>query len=139
MLSITTGEARAVVRRCRGSGVWACKEFSTTLNPRTLEVVPRPNIIFADVVPKSGKTAKTQSRIEMQGRSSNSGNGARESAQEENRRLAMQHESSFREDVNRELKVNDKLRKYVRWLRSTGCATRRHAGQFRFFSAGKLR
>ena len=36
LLSITTGEANAVVRRCRGNGLWAWKRLSTTLNPRTL-------------------------------------------------------------------------------------------------------
>ena len=36
LLSITTAEANAVVRRCRGNGLWAWKRLSTTLNPRTL-------------------------------------------------------------------------------------------------------
>ena len=36
LLSITTGEANAVVRRCRGNGLWAWKKLCTTLNPRTL-------------------------------------------------------------------------------------------------------
>ena len=36
LLSITTGEANAVVRRCRGNGMWAWKKLCTTLNPRTL-------------------------------------------------------------------------------------------------------
>ena len=36
LLSITTAEANAVVRRCRGNGLWAWKKLSTTLNPRTL-------------------------------------------------------------------------------------------------------
>ena len=36
LLSITTGEANSVVRRCRGNGMWAWKKLCTTLNPRTL-------------------------------------------------------------------------------------------------------
>ena len=36
LLSLTTGEGNAVVRRCRGNGLWAWKKLSSTLNPRTL-------------------------------------------------------------------------------------------------------
>ena len=36
LMSVTTGEANAVVRRCRGNGFWAWRRLSTTLNPRTL-------------------------------------------------------------------------------------------------------
>jgi hypothetical protein len=36
LLSLTTGEANAVVRRCRRNGLWAWKKLCTTLNPRTL-------------------------------------------------------------------------------------------------------
>ena len=36
LLILTTGEANAVVRRCRGNGLWAWKKLSSTLNPRTL-------------------------------------------------------------------------------------------------------
>lgn len=36
LLSLTTAEANAVVRRCRGNGLWAWKKLSATLNPRTL-------------------------------------------------------------------------------------------------------
>ena len=36
LMNITTGEANAVVRRCRGNGLWAWRRLSTTLNPRTL-------------------------------------------------------------------------------------------------------
>ena len=36
LLSLTTGEANAVVRRCRRNGLWAWKRLCTTLNPRTL-------------------------------------------------------------------------------------------------------
>ena len=36
LLSLTTKEANAVVRRCRGNGLWAWKRLSSTLNPRTL-------------------------------------------------------------------------------------------------------
>ena len=36
LLSITTGEANAVVRRCRGNGMWAWRKLCTTVNPRTL-------------------------------------------------------------------------------------------------------
>ena len=35
-LSLTTGEANAAIRRCRGNGLWAWKKLSATLNPRTL-------------------------------------------------------------------------------------------------------
>ena len=36
LVSLTTREANAVVRRCRGNGLWAWKKLSSTLNPRTL-------------------------------------------------------------------------------------------------------
>ena len=36
LLSLTTKEANAVVRRCRGNGLWAWKRMSSSLNPRTL-------------------------------------------------------------------------------------------------------
>ena len=36
LLSLTTREANAVVRRCRGNGLWAWKKLSSSLNPRTL-------------------------------------------------------------------------------------------------------
>ena len=36
LLSLTTGEVNAVVRRRRGNRLWAWKELSSTLNPRTL-------------------------------------------------------------------------------------------------------
>ena len=36
LLSLTTGEANAAIRRCRGNGLWAWKKLSATLNPRTL-------------------------------------------------------------------------------------------------------
>lgn len=36
MMNLTTGEANAVVRRCRGNGLWAWRKLSTQLNPRTL-------------------------------------------------------------------------------------------------------
>ena len=36
LMNFTTGEANAVVRRCRGNGLWAWKKLSSTLNPRTL-------------------------------------------------------------------------------------------------------
>jgi hypothetical protein len=36
LLNLTTGEANAVVRRCRRNGLWAWKRLCTTLNPRTL-------------------------------------------------------------------------------------------------------
>ena len=36
LMSVTTGEANAVVRRCRGNGFWAWRRLSTTSNPRTL-------------------------------------------------------------------------------------------------------
>ena len=36
LLSLTTGEATAVVRRCRGNALWAWEKLSSTLNPRTL-------------------------------------------------------------------------------------------------------
>ena len=36
LLSLTTKEANAIVRRCRGNGLWAWKRLSSSLNPRTL-------------------------------------------------------------------------------------------------------
>ena len=36
LLSLTTGEANAAIRRCRGNGLWAWKKLSATLNTRTL-------------------------------------------------------------------------------------------------------
>ncbi len=36
LLSLTTKEAIAVVRRCRGNGLWAWKRLSSALNTRTL-------------------------------------------------------------------------------------------------------
>ena len=36
LLSFTTKEANAIVRRCRGNGLWAWKRLSSSLNPRTL-------------------------------------------------------------------------------------------------------
>ena len=36
LLSLTTGEANAAIRRCRGNGLWAWKKLSATLNPRTV-------------------------------------------------------------------------------------------------------
>ena len=35
LLSVTTGDANAAIRRCRGNGLWAWKKLSATLNPRT--------------------------------------------------------------------------------------------------------
>ena len=36
LMNLTTGEANAAVRRCRGNGIWAWKRMCSTLNPRTL-------------------------------------------------------------------------------------------------------
>ena len=36
LLALTTGDANAVVSRCRGNGFWAWKTRISSLNPRTL-------------------------------------------------------------------------------------------------------
>ena len=36
LMNLTTGEANAAVRRCRGNGLWAWKRMCSSLNPRTL-------------------------------------------------------------------------------------------------------
>ena len=36
LMNLTSGEANASVRRCRGNGLWAWKRISSALNPRTL-------------------------------------------------------------------------------------------------------
>ena len=63
LMNLTTGEANAVVRRCRGNGLWAWKKLSTTLNPRTL--ASGVKMLSAVLHPsKINNTAKADHHIE---------------------------------------------------------------------------